>query len=125
MTAYEMIGRQYFYMSDLQRSGYYIDRFQRGKFEIHSSKVRELSLIQYHRKLESRYDKAAIEERKQIGVFEERPQYDKIKSKVQKAITQIYKIQRRSKEGYYKIGKDKDISKLLDQTRKQSTDGQS
>ena len=45
MKAYEMIGRQYFYMRDLAMADYYFDRFMRGKFEVAISKTRDLSLI--------------------------------------------------------------------------------
>ena len=57
MTAYEMLAKQHFYMMDLKKAGYYLDRAMRGKFEVPSSKVRELALIQYHRKIEDRQDK--------------------------------------------------------------------
>lgn len=54
MIAYELIAKQYFYLSDMLKSSYYMDRVMRGKFEIKTSKVRELAMIQYSRKLESR-----------------------------------------------------------------------
>lgn len=50
MKAYECIGYQYFYLRDLFRADYYFDRRVRGKFEVDSSKTRELSMIQYARK---------------------------------------------------------------------------
>ena len=45
MAAYSLIAKQYFYMSDLHKSAYYMDRAMRGKFEVKTSKVRELSMI--------------------------------------------------------------------------------
>lgn len=68
MTAYEMLAKQHFYMMDLKKAGYYLDRAMRGKFEVPSSKVRELALIQYHRKIEDRQDKQAQLQSKVTGV---------------------------------------------------------
>ena len=124
MIAYEMIGRQYFYLSDLHKACFYIDRTMRGKFENATSKVRELSLIQYHRKLEARMDKTLIEERSKVIKFEDRPNYAQIQDKIDRAVGTIYKIQKRSKEGYYRIGEAKEVSKMLEQTKKQQ-DGNS
>lgn len=50
IKAYEMMGKQHFYLQDLLRAEYYMDRSTRGKFELPTSKIRELSLIQMQRK---------------------------------------------------------------------------
>jgi hypothetical protein len=34
MVAYEMMGKQHFYLSDLVKASYYINRAMRGKFEV-------------------------------------------------------------------------------------------
>lgn len=54
MKAYEMIGQQYFYLRNLDKAGYYIERFKRGYFELPCSKIRELSKLQYTQKQENR-----------------------------------------------------------------------
>lgn len=104
MIAYEMLAKQHFYMMDLRKASYYLDRAMRGKFEVATSKVRELSLIQYHRKIEEREDKQAAIDSKATGVsFEQEPQYEQIKERMEKALQTISKIQKRSREGYYKL----------------------
>ena len=54
MKAYEMIGQQYFYLRNLDKAGYYMERFKRGYFELPCSKIRELSKLQYTQKQENR-----------------------------------------------------------------------
>ncbi len=50
MRAYEMLASCYYYKQDLLRADYYMDRAMRGKFEVESSKNRELSDQNYKRK---------------------------------------------------------------------------
>jgi len=47
MLAYELTAKQYFYLSDMHKASYYLDRVMRGKFEVKSSKVRVLAMLQY------------------------------------------------------------------------------
>lgn len=56
MRAYEMIAGCYFCMQDLLRADYFIDRAMRGKFEVESSKTRELSDQNYKRKKQIRHE---------------------------------------------------------------------
>ncbi len=56
LIAYEMIGTQHFYLTNLSRAQYYLDRASRGKFEVYSSKIREFSLLQYEKKMDYRRD---------------------------------------------------------------------
>ena len=44
VQAYEGIGQQYFYLGDLKKSNYYLDRMTRGKIEKADSKVRGMYL---------------------------------------------------------------------------------
>lgn len=43
MKAYEMIASCFYFKQDLLRADYYMDRAMRGKFEVETSKNRELS----------------------------------------------------------------------------------
>ena len=110
MKAYEMIAKQYFYLRDLFRADYYYDRYIRGKFEIESSKTRDLSMIQYARKNDIK--------QKKLLHHEDLPA-EKIKVKTEqilvKCAQQIRKIQYRSREGYYKMPKlePKEIKALI------------
>jgi hypothetical protein len=60
MRAYEMMAKQYFYLQDLQKADYYLDRFQRGKFELPDSKTRELAMLGYQRKIDEIQKKSEI-----------------------------------------------------------------
>ena len=54
MIAYESIGKQYFYLGNVKKAQYYIARAVRGYSEGITSKTRELSNIQFSRRLENR-----------------------------------------------------------------------
>ena len=44
INAYEGLGVQYFYLGQLKKSNYYVDRMMRGKLEKKDSKIREIYL---------------------------------------------------------------------------------
>ena len=46
--SYEGLGTQYYYLGDLKKSQYYMDRMMRGKIEKKDSKIREIYLSQLH-----------------------------------------------------------------------------
>ena len=50
VQAYEGLGLQYFYLGELKKSNYYIDRMARGKLEKQESKIRSMYLSQLHHK---------------------------------------------------------------------------
>jgi len=45
ILAYEMIGKQHYYLGNLSKAQYYIGRAQRGNSEPATSKIREMSKI--------------------------------------------------------------------------------
>lgn len=47
MKAYELLGQQYFYLKEIEKASYYIERFKRGLFEVPESKIRELAIQQH------------------------------------------------------------------------------
>lgn len=52
IQAYEGMGLQYYYLGDMKKSNYYVDRMMRGKAERKDSKIREiyLSQLEYRKK---------------------------------------------------------------------------
>jgi hypothetical protein len=54
MLAYESMGKQYFYLGNVKKAQYYIARAIRGYSEGTTSKTKELSNIQFNRRLEKR-----------------------------------------------------------------------
>ncbi len=42
MQGYESIALQYYYLGDINKADYYLDRYQKGKLEKKESKVREM-----------------------------------------------------------------------------------
>jgi hypothetical protein len=54
MLAYESMGKQYFYLGNVKKAQYYIARAIRGYSEGMTSKTKELSNIQFNRRLEKR-----------------------------------------------------------------------
>ncbi|TNV83686.1 hypothetical protein FGO68_gene973 [Halteria grandinella] len=50
VAAFEGLAQQYYYLGDLKRAGFYLDRMQRGKVERKDSKVREMYLSQLNHK---------------------------------------------------------------------------
>lgn len=60
LFAYEMIGKQHYYLNDLRKASYYLDRTLRGKFELKLSKVREFSIMHYKLKLQQRADRGQL-----------------------------------------------------------------
>ena len=90
-----MIGKQHYYLQDVQRASYFIDRALRGKFEIQTSHIRELSFIQYKKKVEIRNE---LNEHNMtddvILVLKQKIfKYDKIKSLIENAAQKVHKIQ--------------------------------
>ena len=54
MNAYEMIGLQYYYLNDLERSKYYHSRMQRGRQETKDSKIRKIYISNAQQKRDER-----------------------------------------------------------------------
>jgi hypothetical protein len=98
MMAYEQIGIQQFYLTDLKKCHYYLDRSLRGKIEMKESKVRMLSALQYGRKLDLRVDDIRDSDEAIMRV-----NYDKVKPLVKSALRHVQKIQNRSKNNFYNI----------------------
>lgn len=99
-----MIGKQHFYLQDLFKADYYMDRCTRGKFELPTSKIRELSLIQMQRKIDSRKVKTTMGDtgEPQPDNYKEMD-LPKVMAVIDKSIYKVKKIQKRSKNGFYKI----------------------
>lgn len=74
-------------MQDLLRADYYMDRAMRGKFEVESSKTRELSDQNYKRKKEIRQ-----EQWKQLPVYDQAACDSKINAILQHGIDKIAKV---------------------------------
>jgi hypothetical protein len=102
LFAYELIGKQHYYLNDLRKASYYLDRTLRGKFELKLSKVREFSNMHYKLKLQQRAERGQLGSQGAIDP-ENASHNDRVQNCIDQTVEQIYKIQKRSKEGYYKI----------------------
>jgi hypothetical protein len=54
MSAFQMLGKQHYYLGNLHKAQYYTERAERGKAEGPQSKLKELSNNLYKKKLEKK-----------------------------------------------------------------------
>lgn len=95
MKAYEMLGKQYYYLHDLKKADYYFDRFMRGKFELKDSKIRILNLTQ----LQSKNDQRVLKNMNNEGVSSD----VELAKRINQFPYKLKQIQTRSRDGFYKL----------------------
>lgn len=99
-----MLGKQHYYLGNLHKAQYYIERSHRGKAEGAQSNLKELSSNLYKKKQERK--KAGdglhiLDESQQQR--DERPPYTRSLELCKQLPSKIVKIALRSRENYYKV----------------------
>ena len=114
MRAYEMMAKQYFYLQDLQKADYYLDRFQRGKFELPDSKTRELAMLGYQRKIDEIQKKSEIIDGEPEPTVNREMPVQRVMTILDKCVYQIAKLQQKTKNGYFNMPQvDKNGKEIL------------
>ena len=93
LLAYEMIGKQHYYLNDLRKASYYLDRTLRGKFELKLSKVREFSNMHYKLKIQQRVERGQLDKVISGAIDTENATHnERVQNCISKSVEQIYKI---------------------------------
>jgi hypothetical protein len=94
MMAYEEIAAQYYLVKDLKRSAYYRERATRGDSECISSKVRQVSQIQYDSKLKKRNERYPDEVKEQQNSYtiDNRVDYNRVEDYCKRTSKRIVNI---------------------------------
>lgn len=108
LIAFELIATCHFYMRNIEKCKYYLDRVMRGKLELKTGKTWKLNSLQHDRRMEDRQEKVTDKEE-----LLRRTEYNRVTYLTDKALSTVHKINKRSREGFYQIkGKVKDPDKL-------------